>query len=128
MGVAVVVGVSVGVGETAVVVAGGAWATEALPHPVTHRKTTARAGSLQRMHHGWQPVPAATAPVRILPCRYPSCGTNAAAKRVATAATAARSSSPPWTRKANGTVANHSCAYIAGLLVLPTSTHPSSDG
>ena len=53
---------------------------------------------------------------------------RAAAKREANVATAARSSCPPSTRKANGTLASHSCAYIAGLLVLPTSTHPSPDG
>src|SRR5258708_23446745 len=48
----------------------------------------------------------------------------AAAHRDASAATAARSSSPPSTRKANGMAASHSCAYMVGLLVLPTSTHP----
>jgi len=52
----------------------------------------------------------------------------AAAKRAASAAVAARSSGPPSTRNANGTLASHSCAYIAGLLVLPMSTHPSPDG
>src|SRR5258706_15934938 len=44
----------------------------------------------------------------------------AAAHRDASAATAARSSSPPSTRKANGMAASHSCAYMVGLLVLPT--------
>lgn len=53
---------------------------------------------------------------------------RAAVKRETSVATAARSSCPPSTRKAYGTLGNHSCAYIAGLLVLPTSTHPSPDG
>lgn len=53
---------------------------------------------------------------------------RAEVRRAARVATAARSSGPPSTRKSSGTFASHSWAYIVGLRVLPTSTHPSPDG
>lgn len=53
---------------------------------------------------------------------------SAATNRDATVATAPCSSGPPSTWNANGTLANHSCAYIAGLPVLPTSRQPSPAG
>ena len=86
--------------------AGGYWNTPPLARSVTVR------GILPLVRRpGHQPLSSGAA--------------AAAAIRAATSATAARISGPPSTRKPTGIAASHSAAYIAGLLVVPVSTHRS---
>ena len=112
-------------------------ATRAAPGPGAHRRRPPRRGRPRRPRGARRPVvppprlpsrcPAGPPDLRRRPPHLAGRGT-AAAKRAASARPRRRSSGPPSTRKANGTLASHSCAYIAGLLVLPTSTQPSPGG